>query len=438
MSRVLVVGGGAAGMMAALAAAGKGHRVNLFEKNEKLGKKIYITGKGRCNVTNACEPQELFDNVVSNSKFLYSAFYGFDNNAVQQFFETHGCPLKTERGNRVFPVSDHSSDVIRALSGALEKAGVEIRLHTPVKKLLTEKAGEEGSLRIKGVKLLSGEEVKGDAVVLACGGLSYQATGSTGDGYRMAQETGHTLVSCKPSLVPFHIKEEWCRQLQGLALKNVNASLYIEGKEIYEGFGEMLFTHFGVSGPLILSASSYYQTAAEKLRRKKEKQAGKTGKTAENMGREAPALLKLDLKPALSAEQLDKRILRDFEDNKNKQFKNAVDGLFPARLVPVMIQLSGINPEKKVHEITREERKFFIECIKGLTLTVTGTRGFEEAIITRGGIKVKEVNPSTMESKLVSGLYLAGEMLDLDALTGGFNLQIAWSTGHLAGASIPL
>ena len=437
MSRVLVVGGGAAGMMAALAAAGKGHRVTLFEKNEKLGKKIYITGKGRCNVTNACEPQELFDNVVSNSKFLYSAFYGFDNNAVQQFFETHGCPLKTERGNRVFPVSDHSSDVIRALSGALEKAGVEIRLHTPVKKLFTEKAGEEGSLRIKGVKLLSGEEVKGDAVVLACGGLSYQATGSTGDGYRMAQETGHTLVSCKPSLVPFHIKEEWCRQLQGLALKNVNASLYIEGKEIYEGFGEMLFTHFGVSGPLILSASSYYQTAAEKLRRKKEKQAGNTGKTAENMGREAPALLKLDLKPALSAEQLDKRILRDFEDNKNKQFKNAVDGLFPARLVPVMIQLSGINPEKKVHEITREERKFFIECIKGLTLTVTGTRGFEEAIITRGGIKVKEVNPSTMESKLVSGLYLAGEMLDLDALTGGFNLQIAWSTGHLAGASIP-
>ena len=437
MSRVLVVGGGAAGMMAALAAAGKGHRVTLFEKNEKLGKKIYITGKGRCNVTNACEPQELFDNVVSNSKFLYSAFYGFDNNAVQQFFETHGCPLKTERGNRVFPISDHSSDVIRALSGALEKAGVEIRLHTPVKKLLTEKAGEEGSLRIKGVKLLSGEEAKGDAVVLACGGLSYQATGSTGDGYRMAQETGHTLVSCKPSLVPFHIKEEWCRQLQGLALKNVNASLYIEGKEIYEGFGEMLFTHFGVSGPLILSASSYYQTAAEMLRRKKEKQAGKTGKTAENMGREAPALLKLDLKPALSAEQLDKRILRDLEDNKNKQFKNAVDGLFPARLVPVMIQLSGINPEKKVHEITREERKFFIECIKGLTLTVTGTRGFEEAIITRGGIKVKEVNPSTMESKLVSGLYLAGEMLDLDALTGGFNLQIAWSTGHLAGASIP-
>lgn len=435
MSRVLVVGGGAAGMMAAFAAAGKGHSVVLFEKNEKLGKKIYITGKGRCNVTNACEPQELFDNVVSNSKFLYSAFYGFDNHAVQQFFEKRGCPLKTERGNRVFPVSDHSSDVIRALAGELEKAGVQVRLHTPVKRLLIEKMQEDGAGRIKGITLLSGEEVMGDAVVLACGGLSYQATGSTGDGYRMAREAGHSLIPCLPSLVPFHIKEEWCRQLQGLALKNVAASLYIEGKEIYEGFGEMLFTHFGVSGPLILSASSYYQTAAEKQRKKTEKKAKNAGDQSRE--KSAQALLKLDLKPALSAEQLDKRILRDFEDNKNKQFKNAVDGLFPARLVPVMIQLSGIDPEKKVHEITREERKYFAECIKGLSLTVTGTRGFEEAIITRGGIKVKEVNPSTMESKLVSGLYMAGEMLDLDALTGGFNLQIAWSTGHLAGVSIP-
>lgn len=435
MSRVLVVGGGAAGMMAAFAAAGKGHSVVLFEKNEKLGKKIYITGKGRCNVTNACEPQELFDNVVSNSKFLYSAFYGFDNHAVQQFFEKRGCPLKTERGNRVFPVSDHSSDVIRALAGELEKAGVQVRLHTPVKRLLIEKVQEDGPGRIKGITLLSGEEVMGDAVVLACGGLSYQATGSTGDGYRMAREAGHSLIPCLPSLVPFHIKEEWCRQLQGLALKNVAASLYIEGKEIYEGFGEMLFTHFGVSGPLILSASSYYQTAAEKQRKKTEKKAKKAGDQSRE--KSAQALLKLDLKPALSAEQLDKRILRDFEDNKNKQFKNAVDGLFPARLVPVMIQLSGIDSEKKVHEITREERKYFAECIKGLSLNVTGTRGFEEAIITRGGIKVKEVNPSTMESKLVSGLYMAGEMLDLDALTGGFNLQIAWSTGHLAGVSIP-
>ncbi len=438
MSRVLIVGGGAAGMMAALSAAGKGHCVTVFEKNEKLGKKIYITGKGRCNVTNACEPQELYQSVVSNSKFLYSAFSRFDNQAVQDFFEANGCPLKTERGGRVFPVSDHSSDIIRALSSALEKAGVEIRLHTPVKKLLVRKA-EDGSNAIRGLKLLSGEEITADAVVLACGGLSYQATGSTGDGMRMAQELGHSLVPCMPSLVPFHIKEEWCRQLQGLALKNVSAALYIEEKEIYSGFGEMLFTHFGVSGPLILSASSYYQTAAEKLRKKKEKQAKKAGAAAEleNGRTKAHAYLKLDLKPALSMEQLDKRILRDFEDNKNKQFKNAVDGLFPARLVPIMIQLSGIDPEKKVHEITREERKYFEECIKGLTLTIAGTRGFEEAIITRGGVRVKEVNPSTMESRLVPGLYMAGEMLDLDALTGGFNLQIAWSTGYLAGASIP-
>ena len=439
MSRVLIVGGGAAGMMAALSAAGKGHCVTVFEKNEKLGKKIYITGKGRCNVTNACEPQELYQSVVSNSKFLYSAFSRFDNQAVQDFFEANGCPLKTERGGRVFPVSDHSSDIIRALSSALEKAGVEIRLHTPVKKLLVRKA-EDGPNAIRGIKLLSGEEITADAVVLACGGLSYQATGSTGDGMRMAQELGHSLVPCMPSLVPFHIKEEWCRQLQGLALKNVSAALYIEEKEIYSGFGEMLFTHFGVSGPLILSASSYYQTAAEKLRKKKEKQAKKAGAAAEpleNGKAKAHAYLKLDLKPALSMEQLDKRILRDFEENKNKQFKNAVDGLFPARLVPIMIQLSGIDPEKKVHEITREERKYFEECIKGLTLTIAGTRGFEEAIITRGGVRVKEVNPSTMESRLVPGLYMAGEMLDLDALTGGFNLQIAWSTGYLAGASIP-
>ncbi|MFR9235558.1 MAG: NAD(P)/FAD-dependent oxidoreductase [Eisenbergiella massiliensis] len=438
MSRVLIVGGGAAGMMAALSAAGKGHCVTVFEKNEKLGKKIYITGKGRCNVTNACEPQELYQSVVSNSKFLYSSFSRFDNQAVQDFFEANGCPLKTERGGRVFPVSDHSSDIIRALSSALEKAGVEIRLHTPVKKLLVRKA-EDGSNAIRGLKLLSGEEITADAVVLACGGLSYQATGSTGDGMRGAG-AGHSLVPCMPSLVPFHIKEEWCRQLQGLALKNVSAALYIEEKEIYSGFGEMLFTHFGVSGPLILSASSYYQTAAEKLRKKKEKQAKKAEAAAEpleNGKTKAHAYLKLDLKPALSMEQLDKRILRDFEDNKNKQFKNAVDGLFPARLVPIMIQLSGIDPEKKVHEITREERKYFEECIKGLTLTIAGTRGFEEAIITRGGVRVKEVNPSTMESRLVPGLYMAGEMLDLDALTGGFNLQIAWSTGYLAGASIP-
>ena len=440
MSRVIVVGGGAAGMMAAVAAAQKGHQVLLLEKNEKLGKKIYITGKGRCNLTNACDTQELFDSVVSNPRFLYSAIYGFDNGAVQEFFEQRGCPLKVERGNRVFPVSDHSSDIIRTLAKELERLGVTVRLHTAVKEILVqENAAHEGdgqetderkvppekkkaAMRaVRGVRLLSGEELPADAVILCSGGLSYPATGSTGEGHRMAQELGHTLVPCEPSLVPFTVAEDWCTSLQGLALKNVSAALFLGKKKVYEGFGEMLFTHFGVSGPLILSASSYYRTGAMKGRKEKEK---------------ADAVLKLDLKPALSEEQLDRRLLRDFEEAKNRQFRNAVDGLFPTRLTPVMIALSGIDPEKRVHDITRQERQEFVSRIKNVELHVTGTRGFLEAIITRGGVSVREVNPSTMESKLVSGLYLAGELLDLDALTGGFNLQIAWSTGHLAGESV--
>ncbi len=453
-------------MMAAIAAAGGGHTVTLLEKNEKLGKKIFITGKGRCNVTNACDTQELFDSVISNSKFLYSAIYGFDNNAVQDFFEKRGCPLKVERGNRVFPVSDHSSDIIRTLSEELKKLGVQVRLFTEVKRLLCsggadvqqqtaglgqEKLSEEKPVpRILGVELASGEKLRADAVVLCCGGKSYQATGSTGDGYRMAQEVGHTMVPCVPSLVPFLASDEWCRQLQGLALKNVSATVTMDGKEIYSGFGEMLFTHFGVSGPLILTASCYYQEAIGKLRARAEKKAAKKSAAAGDAAAERKdstaaeqirwkrpeTVLTLDLKPALTEEQLDKRILRDFEENKNRQFKNALDGLFPNRLIPVMIQASGIDPEKKVNEITREERKAFVDCIRHLPIHIEGTRGFEEAIITRGGIRVKEVNPSTMESRLVKGLYMAGEMLDLDALTGGFNLQIAWSTGYLAGRSI--
>lgn len=461
MGKVVVVGGGAAGMMAAVAAANRGHSVLLLEKNEKLGKKIFITGKGRCNVTNACDIQELFDSVISNPRFLYSAIYGFDNTAVQDFFEKRGCRLKVERGNRVFPVSDHSSDIIRTLSDELKHCGVQVRLFTEVKRILTEvrsadvpvenvqaadvQPADSGKTQVTGVLLANGETIRADAVILCCGGMSYQATGSTGDGYRMAQELGHSLVPCMPSLVPFLAREEWCRQLQGLALKNVNAALYIEGKEIYSGFGEMLFTHFGVSGPLILTASCYYQEACAKIRDKAAKKAAK-GKAAENgatgQNNGAPgrpeAVLYLDLKPALTEEQLDKRVLRDFEEHKNKQFKNALDGLFPSRLIPVMIQQSGIDPEKKVNEITREERKAFVDCIKKLPVHIVGTRGFEEAIITRGGIKVKEVNPSTMESRLVDGLYMAGEMLDLDALTGGFNLQIAWSTGYLAGDSVKL
>ena len=408
MKRCIVIGGGAAGMMAALAVADESWHVELLEKNEKLGKKIYITGKGRCNVTNDCEPDTFFENVVSNPKFLYSAYYTFDNTQVMQLLEENGCPLKIERGNRVFPVSDHSSDIIRTLQNALVKKKVKISLNTEVKNLMV----REG--HVCGVELGDGRKLTADAVVVATGGISYPSTGSTGDGYRMAQECGHKLTDVKPALVPFTVKENWPLSLQGLALKNVEVTLNDGKKEIYHGFGEMLFTHFGISGPLILSASSYYS----------KKYYGKEVK------------LNLDLKPALIWEQLDKRILRDFEEKKNKQLKNALDGLLPAKMIPVIIQLTQIPPEKYVHDITKEERQMLVELLKNLPLTVTGTRPFTEAIITQGGVSVKDINPSTMESKRIENLYFAGEVLDLDALTGGFNLQIAWSTGYLAGISI--
>lgn len=404
MKNVIVIGGGAAGMMAAIAAAQRGCKVVLLEKNEKLGKKLFITGKGRCNVTNAADMENLFANVCRNRKFLYSAFYGFDNMALMDFLEKEGCPLKTERGDRVFPVSDHSSDIIAAFSSAMRRLGVEVQLNTEVRSLLC----AEGAAA--GVTLTNGKVMKADKVIVCTGGVSYPSTGSTGDGYRFAESSGHGIVTPQPSLVPFEAKETWCRDLMGLSLKNVSLRMVSGKKELYSDFGEMLFTHFGVSGPLILSASAFYTAAPD-------------------------TMLYLDLKPALTTEQLDKRLLRDFDENKNKQFKNALNGLFPVKLIPVMISLSGISPEKKVNEISREERHRLMECIKNLPLSVKGTRGFEEAIITRGGIAVKDVNPSTMESKKVKGLYFAGEVLDLDALTGGYNLQIAWSTGYLAGES---
>lgn len=413
MSKVIVVGGGAAGMMAAVAAAELGHQVVLYEKNEKLGKKIYITGKGRCNVTNACETEKLFQAVNSNNKFLYSAFYGYDNAQVMNFFEENGCPLKVERGDRVFPVSDHASDVIFALQRKMKEAYVDVNLNAEVEGICFEK-DEAGNSRITGVTLKKQGFEAADSVIVATGGLSYPTTGSTGDGYRFAEKTGHEIVDCKPSLVPLITAEKWCHELMGLSLKNVETTLCRQGKELYREFGEMLFTHFGVSGPLILSASAHYVQKAYKEK----------------------AELYIDLKPALDEEQLDKRLLRDFEENKNKQFKNAVGGLFPSKLTPVMIALSGIDPEKKVNEITKQERKGFVALIKKLPLTVTGCRDFNEAIITKGGVSVKDVNPSTMESKKVKNLYFAGEVLDLDAVTGGFNLQIAWSTGYLAGNSI--
>lgn len=441
MSNIVVIGAGPAGMMAAIVAAKVGHQVTLLEKNEKIGKKLFITGKGRCNVTNACEVEELFSNIMEHDKFLYSAIYGFDNQAVMQFFEKAGCKLKIERGQRVFPESDHSSDVIRALDTQLKLAGVNLLLNREVEAVLTQplvvaepeqeemestdkdtdkykkkKAGKkklQQTAMITGVKLKNKEVITADAVIVATGGISYVLTGSTGDGYRFAKECGHSIEELSPALVPFQIGENWCKELQGLSLRNVTATVEVEGKKIYSDFGEMLFTHYGVSGPLMLSASSYYV----------HKVKGKSAK------------LYIDLKPALTREQLDKRILREFDDNKNKQFKNAITSLFPSKLLPIMPMLADINPDKKVHEVTKEERERFVEVIKHLELTITGIRDYNEAIVTKGGVKVSEVSPSTMESKLVKGLYFAGEVLDLDALTGGFNLQIAWSTGYLAGIS---
>lgn len=399
-------------MMAAYAAAESGHAVTLLEQNEKLGKKLFITGKGRCNLTNASDMEQLFANVVSNRKFLYSAFYSYDNEQVISFFESHGMPTKTERGNRVFPVSDHSSDVIAALSAALREQHVEVFLHTKVKRLLLEKRDEEK--RVTGVELADHTKMHADAVIVATGGISYPSTGATGDGYRMAEESGHKMVSPTPALVPMEMKEPWVRDLQGLSLRNVRMSVSRGKKKLYEDFGEMLFTHFGVSGPLVLSASGCIPAKAF----------------------DQELSMTIDLKPALDVEQLDHRILREFDEMKNKQFKNSLGHLLPAKMIPVMIALSGIDPDTKVNEISREQRQNLLHLFKNMPLTITGLRDFKEAIITKGGVSVKDINPSTMESKLVQGLYFCGEVLDLDALTGGYNLQIAWSTGHLAGISV--
>ena len=413
MSHVIVVGGGAAGMFAAIAAAKNGHQVTLYEKNEKLGKKIFITGKGRCNITNAADMEELFDAVVTNSKFLYSSFYGYTNQNVIDFFEDAGVPVKIERGNRVFPISDHSSDVIRALEREMKKVGVKVCLNTEVKSVEAEKG------KFNKVVLKDTTTQAADACIVATGGLSYRSTGSTGDGFRFAENVGHKVTQCFPSLVPMETKEPWICELQGLSLRNVEAKILDGKKELYKDFGEILFTHFGVSGPLIISASSY---------------VGK--KFMDKNGQKKELTLEIDLKPALTEEQLDQRVLRDFEENHNRQFKNAITKLFPTKLIPVMLELGGIDPEKKVNSIEKEERKQFVHLIKHFRMTLTGLRGYLEAIITKGGVNVKEIDPGTMESKLVKGLYFAGEVLDLDALTGGFNLQIAWSTGYAAGNAI--
>lgn len=409
MSKVLIIGGGAAGMMAAVFAAKNGNKVEIFEKNEKLGKKLFITGKGRCNITNAAELEDFFPAVTSNPKFLYSAFYSFTNEQVISFFEELGVRTKVERGGRVFPVSDHSSDVIQALKKEMERLEVKINLNAEVKELRIEKrpSGET----VTGILLASGKKISGDAVIVATGGISYPSTGSTGDGYRFARKCGHKVSELSPSLVPMEVKEWYAGELMGLSLRNIEIRITDGKKKLYQEFGEMLFTHYGVTGPVILSASSI---VGKKLKDKE-------------------LTLHIDLKPALTEEQLDKRVLREFEANHNRQFKNAVDSLFPSKLRPVIVDLSGIPEEKKVHEITKEERLRFVRLIKDFTMTLTGLRGYNEAIITKGGVSVKEIDPGTMKSKLVKGLYFAGEVLDLDAVTGGYNLQIAWSTGYLAG-----
>ncbi len=412
MSNVIIIGGGAAGMMAAITAASNGHKVTLYEKNEKLGKKLFITGKGRCNFTNAGDAEDIFNSVVTNKKFLYSAFNGFSNYDTMGFFDELGLKFKVERGNRVFPESDHSSDVIGVLSRRMKQLGVDVELNTQVEEIIT----QDG--RFKAVKLVDAYNkkrmVSSDKLIIATGGNSYQSTGSNGDGYRFAKTLGHEVTPILPALVPFIVKEEWERDLQGLSLKNVNVTIYDDKKIIYSDFGEMLFTHFGVSGPTVLSASSY---AAKIIKNR-------------------PLKLVIDLKPALDEQQLDERILRDFEEFKNKSFKNSLDKLLPKKMIPVIVELSKINPDKKIHDITKQERAGLVNLIKNLTLTLTGLRGFNEAIITQGGVSVKQINPTTMESKLVKNVFFAGEVIDVDAVTGGFNLQIAWSTAYAAAVHL--
>ena len=406
--KVAIVGGGAAGMLASIFAARSGCEVHLYEQNDRLGRKLFITGKGRCNITNACDIEEFFASVTSNAKFLYSSFYGYSNNDVMHLFEELGVSIKVERGNRVFPTSDKSNDVIRALETEMKRQKVHVHLRQQIQSVKA-KNGKFSHLIQK-----NGERIEADACIVATGGCSYPLTGSTGMGYKWGTELGHNVTPLFPSLVPMEVEEGYAQELQGLSLRNVNVTILRRKKEVYTNFGEMLFTHYGVSGPLILDASAYIGPLLE----------------TENL------VLCIDLKPALRIEELDRRVLREFEGNQNKQFKNVIGSLFPAKLVPVMLQRSDIAPEKKVNLISREERRAFVKMIKAFTLTLTGLRDFGEAIVTKGGISVKEINPSTMESKKVENLYFIGEVLDLDALTGGYNLQIAWSSAYAAATNI--
>ena len=403
---LIVVGGGPAGMLGAATAATKGLKVVLLEKNEKLGKKLFLTGKGRCNVTNDGDIDDFFSNIITNKKFLYSAYKSFNNYRLIELLASLGVKTKVERGNRVFPESNKSSDVIKALYKYLQLNNVEIKLNTEVEKILIR------DHQVKGVLLSNGKQMSGEKVLIATGGMSYRQTGSTGDGYRMAQQLGHSIITPKPALVPLITKEEWVKDLQGLTLKNVRVQVIINNKKQVEQFGEMIFTHFGVSGPIILSISSLLKDDLH-----------------------LPVKLKIDLKPALSNEQLDARLQRDFNRYAEKHLKNSLNDLLPQKMIPVILELSGIDIHKQANQVTKKERELLVHLLKSLALTVTGTRPLNEAIVTSGGIEVKEINPSTLESKIIKGLYFAGEVIDVDALTGGYNLQIAFSTGYLSGIS---
>ncbi len=410
---VIVIGGGPAGMMAAGTAASRGHNVKLIEQNKILGKKLLLTGKGRCNITNACDDVEtLIQNVPTNPSFLYSAFYTFPNTSVIEFFNELGVPTKVERGNRVFPVSDKSADVAAAMRKFIVQNNVEI-IRDRVDEVAAEPDLDSGKRVVKGVVTKERGFIRADFVIIATGGLSYQGTGSTGDGYYWAEEMGHTVTEIRPSLVPLKVYESWAKELMGLTLKNVAITVKnSKGKAFYKDFGEMMFAHFGITGPIILSASAHMRDMK-----------GDSYK------------IELDLKPALTHKELDNRIRRDFEENLNRDFKNSLNRLLPKRMIGVVIELSGIAPEKKVNSITRKERLGLVNLLKCIPLTVEDFCPIEQAIITSGGISTKEIDPSTMKSKLVDGLGFAGEIIDVDAYTGGFNLQIAFSSGFLAGSS---
>lgn len=407
--RVVVIGGGAAGMMAAAQLDTDRYQVTLIEKNEKLGKKLFITGKGRCNLTNACDMETLMGNIITNTRFMYSSINGFNNFDVMDFFESAGLKLKVERGNRVFPESDHSSDVIKALEKKLKSDGVKVCLGTEAEDILF----SDG--QCTGVLLKDGTKLDACAVIVATGGLSYPTTGSTGDGYRMAEKAGHQITKLTPSLTSIHVKENYPSELEGLSLRNVRVSLTRGEKLLYEDIGEMLFTMRGVSGPLILSAQATVGAA--------ECDKG-------------DIKLHIDLKPGLSEEQLDRRIVRDFSVETNRQFKNALGALLPKTLIPVITRVSKVPAEKQINSVSREERAMLVSTLKDFSMTVTGSGGYNEAVVTKGGIAVQKIMPKTMESKLVGGLYFAGEVLDVDAFTGGFNLQIAWSTAAAAARAI--